>query len=95
MTTFISKFSASKLKENLLNIIHRFPISFIVIIVFCALLFYKVHANIRDCDIDGIFSLLFACVITFFFSVSVYITSEIFEWSDSKRNLLQFIPISY
>lgn len=95
MANFFQKFNALKLKENLLNVIFRFPISIAIIFVFCALLFFQLHWDINSYDEEIISKLIFTCVVTFFFSVWVYLNSESFLQSNAKKNLLQLFPLIY
>jgi len=83
--------------ENLINnikkICDRFPISFVLILISFALFFtlinFDLEKSIENYTIRGVFSI----IITFFFSLWVYITSEKYELLKPKKTLFQLIPI--
>ena len=86
-------FKIENLINNIKKICDRFPISFVLILVnfalFFALINFDLEKLIESYTIRGVFSL----IITFFFSLWVYITSEKYDLLKSKKTLFQLIPI--
>lgn len=86
-------FKIENLINNIKKICDRFPISFVLILVnfalFFALVNFDLEKSIESYTIRGVFSL----IITFFFSLWVYITSEKYGLLKSKKTLFQLIPI--
>ncbi len=88
-------FKIENLINNIKKICDRFPISFVLILVNFALFFtlinFDLEKPIEEYTIRGVFSF----IITFFFSLWVYITSEKYDLLKSKKTLFQAIPILF
>ena len=83
--------------ENLINdikkICDRFLISFVLIFVNFTLFFILVNFDLEKSIENFTIRCVFSLIITFFFSLWVYITSEKYSLSKSKKTLFQLIPI--
>ncbi len=82
-----------KLKKSIKETASRFPISLMVIILITTLSYVLIHWDITELIKMDIARLLLSLLITFFFSLSVYITSEKEWFTKLKKNLLQLIPL--
>lgn len=87
--------SLENFKITIKKVIDRFPVTLIVIFLTSLLLFMIVHwwftANTENNILRSIFSL----IITYFFSIWIYLTSEKLWFLSSKKYLLQLVPILF
>lgn len=93
MKNFLSIFSLNTLKNNVINITNRFPVSIVLVLIVSVLFFVNLHSNFSADVIEHISRIILSLIITFFFSVWVYITTENLNYSKLKRNLFELIPI--
>lgn len=88
-------FKLENLVQNIKNILIRFPLSILYIIINLILLIITINFNlpymIENYMVKGIFTL----IITFFFSIWVYITSEKYNLEKNKKCLFQIIPVVF
>ncbi len=87
-------------RENLKEAFIRFPLSFILVFIISYLVFHLVQDEFLYRMLDNeteeyILRIVFSLVITFFLSISVYLTSENNNLSIVKRNVFQIISIVF
>ena len=97
MKKIINIFNTQNLKRNLKNVIFRFPITMLIIIAGCTLLFLELHYHNSFSDImnNNIIIAILSLIMIFFLSIWVYLTSENENFSKLKRNISQIIPIIF
>ena len=97
MKNFLKIFSSENLKNNLKNISERFPISIIIIFLVAWLFFVELHYGDEISNLLSwkIFIAILSLIMTFFFSISTYLSTENSSFSFVKRNLFQLIPIIF
>lgn len=95
MKNFLSIFSVEALKENLLRITKRFPISVLLILVLATLFFVNLHWDFwQDVEFD-IFRAIFSVIVTFFLSLWIYFTFEDSNFSKLGKNLYQVFVLLF
>ena len=87
--------SLEKLKNNLITILSRFPITAAIIFITSFLFFLAVHSDFTKVIENNIYISIFSLIITYFFSVGTYLTCENLKFPASKKNLFQLIPIAF
>lgn len=85
-------FSLNNFKDNIVNIIKRFPLLIIILIVISSLFFYNLHSELNFIEENNIFRYILSLIITFFLSLWVYLTTENCDKKINKH-LLQLFPI--
>lgn len=95
MKNIFSSFKLESLKQNLKEIIIRFPIPVFIIVIVSALFFTDIHANLTEITQNNIYRSIFSLIITFFLSIAIYISWENCNFSWMKKNLFQIIPITF
>lgn len=82
-------------KKTISNIIVRFPITLIVIVLTCILFFIGIHWTFTQNIENDIIRAIFSLIITYFLSVWIYLTSEKFWFEKWKKYLFQLIPVLF
>jgi len=97
MKQFLKTFSLDNLKQNLKNTIFRFPVVIIIILLTASLFFVQLHYhdNISDYYNIRILIAILSLIMTFIFSISVYLSTENSNKTKLQRNLFQIIPIVF
>lgn len=100
MKNFFKIFSFKKIKNNLIIVLKRFPISLFLIILLTILFFLLLHWNFDYNIENNIIKWTLSIIMTFFFSLSFYLSLENFKGFDSsinkmRINLFQIIPLSF
>ncbi len=93
MKNIFSDFNIQSLKTNIFNIINRFPLLVILIIVLNALFFIYLHWDLNQNVSENILRSIFSVIITFFLSLWVYLASENISLSGINKNLFQLITL--
>lgn len=88
-------FSTKNLKENIVNILSRFPVAVVIVLIVNILFYTILHGDFSNIVENNLMKYIISLIITFFFSVWVYINSENLWFNNIKRNLLQIIPILF
>lgn len=87
--------SLEKIKQELQKVFTRFPVWVLFIIIFSAILFTLSHGDFLFITESHLARWAFSCVIWFFFSIGLYLYWESKDCSNTKKNLLQWIPVGY
>ncbi|NDK07936.1 DUF4153 domain-containing protein [Candidatus Gracilibacteria bacterium] len=95
MRNIFKSFSIDNFKESIKNIVSRFPITLVVILLTCILFFLLIHSGFTQNTENNIARAIFSLIITYFFSVGVYITSEKLDFDERKKYIYQLIPIMF
>lgn len=95
MKNILHMFNLENLKSNIKNIITRFPIWVILIFIITILFIINVDLAYDSKIKEDIFRVIFSLIITFFFSISVYISSENQGLKCLQKNLFQIIPLVF
>lgn len=95
MRNIFKSFSVDNVKDTIKNIVSRFPITLIVIITTCILFFILIHSWFTQNIENNIARAIFSLIITYFFSVWVYITSEKLGFDERKKYFYQAIPLLF
>lgn len=95
MKNIFSTLNFLSLKENLLKIIKRFPVSILLLIALNALLFIALHQDLAQSLNEKIVKSIFTVVVTFFLSLWFYVASEGMELSNIKKNILQLAALLF
>jgi hypothetical protein len=91
MQNFFSSLSPESLLENLRNIMKRFPLSVLLIVIMTGVWYYIVNESPDDIIFARI---LLSFVVTFFLSVGTYLYLETKNWGKNEL-LLTLLPILY
>ncbi len=83
------------IKTNLQMVLRRFPVSFILIILLTALFYTLLHWDYNSLQESHLLRGIFTSIVTFFFSLWVYLTTESRNIRGIKKQLIQFIPIVF
>ncbi len=97
MKNILEIFKTKKLKKSLIDTTKRFPITLIIIAIFCSLIFLELHYNSafeKETNTD-IFIVILSVSMVFFLSIGFYLMSESQKLNNTKRNLLQAVPILF
>ncbi len=94
---FLNIFSVDTLKKNVQEISSRFPVSVLVISIMSILFFVELHYHsvLSDNVNENIGITILSLILTFVFSVWVYLTTENNDVSKIKRNVFQLIPVIF
>lgn len=95
MKNLFSIFNFESLKTNLLNIIKRFPVPVIIIIIISFLFFANLHMDITTEDSNNIIKIILSLVVTFFLSLWLFIASESLLLSISKKYIWQLFVLIF
>lgn len=95
MKNIFKSLNIENFKTTIANVISRFPITLIVIILTSFLFFIIVNWTLTTNTENDIFRAIFSLIITYFFSVWVYLTSEKLWFQTNKKYLCQLIPILF
>ncbi len=97
MKNILKIFSSENLKKNTKEIIARFPVTILIILMIAGLFFTELHYHndISDFYNDRILVAIFSLIMTFVFSIGVYLSSENSNYSKLKKNLFQLIPLGF
>jgi len=95
MNKFFSRFKIANLWKNLNTIFSRFTIPVIIIIALTILFYIQLHWEFGTETNNLIFRWIFALIVTFFFSIAVYINTENLSYSKIKQNLFQIVPVVF
>lgn len=88
-------FNLENLIQNLKNILIRFPLSILYIIINLILLIVVINFDLSN-EVETYFTKwIFTLIVTFFFSIWVYLTSEKYNLERKKKCLFQIIPIIF
>ncbi|MBF0913432.1 DUF4153 domain-containing protein [Candidatus Gracilibacteria bacterium] len=94
MIKFLSIFKAENLINGLKNIFNRFPISAILSMFLFLYFAYYIESNYNSPIFLLEKEIIFSLIITFFLSVGIYIFGESLDFSRSKNQLFQIIPLA-
>ena len=94
MIKFLSIFKAENLINWLKNIFNRFPISAILSMFLFLYFAYYIESNYNSPIFLLEKEIIFSLIITFFLSVGIYIFGESLDFSRSKNQLFQIIPLA-
>jgi hypothetical protein len=95
MKNIFKIFNTKNFKTKIKDTISRFPLASIIIVLVSILFFTELHYNdsfIEEINNNIIIAIL-SLIITFFFSIWVYLTAESKNFKKQKTNLLQIVPI--
>ena len=95
MKNIFKIFSFEKIKNNLIIVFKRFSVSLFLVILLTILFFLLLHWNFDDNIEKNITRLALSIIMTFFFSVSVYLSLENSKFNNLKKNLFQIIPLIF
>lgn len=87
--------SYDNLKKIIERIISRFPITAVMVLVVCVLFFTIIHWNLDSETQNNFLKAIFSLIITYFFSVWIYISWENLWFSKTKNLVFQLIPILF
>ena len=87
--------SAEKLKANLVRIAYRFPVSLLIISLVTILFFVLLRADLTSLQEDNLLRYIFSGIITFFFSLWMYLSTETFEKTKLNKHIFQAIPVGF
>lgn len=87
--------SFENFKKIIINVISRFPITLLVIILTSILFFLVVNWSFTQNTENDIYRAIFSLIITYFFSVWVYLSSEKLWFEQNKKYIYQLIPILF
>ena len=90
-------FSSENLKKNLKNILDRFPVTIVIILITAGLFFTELHFHndLKDVFNKNIVIAILSLILTFIFSIWVYLSTENNDFSKIKKNIFQLIPIIF
>lgn len=88
-----SLFSFDNLKNSLSNIISRFPLSILLIFII-DILFFIIIYEVFEND-ENITRATISLIITFFFSLWIYLNTDNLNYSKIKKNSFQIIPLLF
>ncbi|MFK7780548.1 MAG: DUF4153 domain-containing protein [Candidatus Gracilibacteria bacterium] len=95
MKNIFSMFSMEALKTNIRTIISRFTISIIIIFIVSVLFFINIHAELVQSMNEELFRIITSLIVTFFFSIGIYLGTESSSYSKLKKTLFQLIPLGF
>ncbi len=96
MKNIFNLFSIENFILNLKNTFKRFPISTIIIIIIFSIFFILVNFKSSDSEIwKKLLTINLSLIITFFFSIAIYLTTESFNYFWFKKQFFQIIPIIF
>ncbi len=95
MKNIFNMFSMKTLKTNIKTILSRFPISIIIIFIVSFLFFILIHADFNESIKEELYKINTTLIITFFFSIWVYLSTESSNFSKVKKTLFQLIPLGF
>jgi len=97
MKNIFKIFNSENLKKNLKNIGNRFPVTIVIILSITILFFLQLHYNSDFIEVvnDNMIIAILSLIMTFLFSIGVYLSTENSDFSKIKRNLYQLIPIIF
>ncbi|MDD5770339.1 MAG: DUF4153 domain-containing protein [Candidatus Gracilibacteria bacterium] len=88
-------FSATKLKDNLVNIIKRFPIAILLIVGLSSLFIINLHYDFEKEISNYIIRIEFSLIITFFLNLGICLFLENFKTIKIIKILLQILTICF
>lgn len=88
-------FKLENLIENIKNIIIRFPLSVVYIVINLLFLVIVINFDLTNIVENYFTKWIFTLIVTFFFSIWVYLTSEKYNLEKKKKCLYQIIPIIF
>lgn len=92
--SLLKAFSLNNFKENITNILKRFPITLVILFIITFLFFYVLHADLTSLQEENIFRYILSLIITFFLSLWVYLTAENCDKKINKH-IPQLFPILF
>lgn len=95
MKNIFSFINLENLKNNIRDIILRFPLWVLIIIIITTLFIVNIHVTFTQLVQNDIYKYIISLIVTFFLSISVYISTENSNITNSKRKLFQIIPILF
>ncbi len=95
MKNILKMFSFEKLKNNVRDVIIRFPISFIFIVINSLLFVVLINFDPSNVIEDYVIRSIFSIIVIFFLSVWVYLFSESVWHSKLKTNISQLFVIFF
>lgn len=95
MKNIFSMFSMEALKTNIKTIISRFPVSIIIIFIVSILFFITLHADLTQSMNEQLMRINITLIVTFFFSIWVYLWTESSNYPKLKKTLFQLIPLGF
>lgn len=95
MLNLTKLFSLEKLKENLVNIWKRFPITLVILFTITTLFFIVLHWELTSLQENEFFRYILSLIITFFLSLWVYLTTENLDKLKINKHILQLFPIVF
>lgn len=95
MLNLTKLFSLERLKENLVNIWKRFPITLVILFTITTLFFIVLHWELTSLQENDFFRYILSLIITFFLSLWVYLTTENLDKLKINKHILQLFPIVF
>ncbi len=95
MKNIFQSLSLANFKNTISSVVTRFPVTLIVIFLTSVLFFIVVNWVFTQNTENDIYRAVFSLIITYFFSVWIYMTSEKLWFKTNKKYLFQLIPILF
>ncbi len=93
MKNILQAFSIEKLKNSIKEIVRRFPVWVIIIIIVTTLFFALTNWSFSNIEENEIIKYCLTFIITFFLSISVYLSSEAYDNPSFEKSIYQLTPL--